>query len=127
MTAQSEPSTTNRGPANGSLGQAEPEEAVLNLIPTSTTSDPCSRELEQLEADSKEGQNRPRIIPPASIMSGTTQTIPTRCIRSPRRLLEVLKTKYGEGGYTVEMRHNVYTVVTRDGKGKLSEDEIRDC
>lgn len=140
MTTQAENAAPNRGSADGSLNQVQPEEAVLGLVSNNKKSiqqNACSRESKQPEADAVAQNLNGAGDSPASLISGeksihrrggtTTQTIPSRCVRSPRRLLEVLKAKYGENGYAVEMRHNVYTVVTRDGKGKLSQEDIENC
>lgn len=120
-----------------------------------STTDPCSQEIEQLRfeaASAASGSSRRTVqvipqlnvpreqysrspqrtatIQPSAHQRGrgtTTQTIPSRYVSSPRRLLDLLKSKYGEDGYTVEMRHNTYTVVTRYGRGKLSQEEIQNC
>lgn len=109
----------NQAPADGSQ---DPEEAAIVILSQGNTNqDTCSQEHLQIDTVSQ----RQVTMDDEGLRPGargiTTQTIPSRCVRSPRRLLELLKTKYGQDGYNVEMRHNVYTVVTRDGKGKLSQ------
>jgi hypothetical protein len=38
------------------------------------------------------------------------QVISFRLVREPSKLVALLKRKYGKGNYTVEMRHNMYTI-----------------
>jgi len=42
-----------------------------------------------------------------------TVRIHSKCIASPQQLVTLLQKHIGTGNYTVEMRHNIYTIVVK--------------